>query len=416
MSRTADTLRPAPAIHGVRSSNLALWSITDRLGAVVNPAWLTVLASLALAALGIYAVDVAETLARGQGQGVSTIVLRQGVYVAVGLAAAVVIVLPHYRWLGYVSGVFFLASICTLVFLLIPFVPSWIVKPHNGARGWINLGVADVQPAEFAKIAYVLVLARYLRFRKDHREFWGLVPPALITMIPVGLIMLQPDLGTAMLFIPALFAMLVAAGARLRHLTIIVLLAALAAPLSFPILKPHQQQRIVGLLKQFRGDASADQDINFQSQTAQVLVGAGGVAGVSDAKARALVHYNALPERHNDMIFAVIVGRFGLFGALAVLGLYALWVVGALAAAAVTHEPFGRLVIVGLAAFVTAQVMVNIGMNIGLMPIVGVTLPLLSYGGSSMLSVWMMTGLILSIALRRPPISITKSLEFGDDA
>jgi rod shape determining protein RodA len=217
-----------------------------------------------------------------------------------------------------------------------------------------------------------------------------------------------------MLFVPSVFAMLLVAGARLKHLAIVVLAATLAAPMAYPFLKPYQQQRILGLIAQVRGDQHARDDMNYQAYTAQMLIGAGGTTGIPDAKSRAVIRFARLPERHNDMIFAVVVNRFGLLGGLAVAGLYMLWLAGALLSAALCKDPFGRLTIVGLSAFIAAQAAINIGMNVGVLPIVGLTLPFVSYGGSSMLVVWIMTGLTLSIALRPPPRMARPSFEFRD--
>jgi cell division protein FtsW (lipid II flippase) len=185
---------------------------------LMNPAWISVAAAAALTLLGVYTIDVA--LRAGGGGGVAGQALSQAVFASVGVIAAAAVCVPHYRWLGHLSWAAMTVSVGLLVFLLIPFVPETIVRPINGARGWIDLKVFRLQPAELAKLSFVLVVAQYLRFRTTHRRFLGLVPLGLIAMIPVGLITLEPDLGNALLFIPALFAMLVAAGARLRHLSI----------------------------------------------------------------------------------------------------------------------------------------------------------------------------------------------------
>lgn len=379
------------------------------------PAIPTVLASLALSVISIYAIDLAESLAPHTLQTLSAGAVRQATYIAVAIAASILVLLPHYRVLGYASWGLLGIAVLFLIFLIIPGVPTSIVRPRNGARAWIDLGAMDFQPSEVAKIAYVLVLAWYLRYRKNHRTFAGLIPPAIITFIPVALILLQPDLGTAILFIPALFAVLVAAGAKIKHLVLIVLIAAMAAPAAYPLLKPHQKQRIQGLLLQIEGDTSADQDINMQSVTSQRLIGAGGEAGLGDLRSRTLLHYNALPERRTDMIFAVICSRFGLLGGLLVLALYAVWSVGALMVAASCREPFGRLVCVGFTGFIVVQVFINVGMNLGILPIIGITLPYVSFGGSSMLTVWLMTGLIANIALRRPRVALRRTFEYDED-
>lgn len=131
--------------------------------------------------------------------------------------------------------------------------------------------------------------------------------------------------------------------------------------------------------------------------------------------ALALIRYNTLPEAHNDMVISVVLCRFGFFGGLVVLGLYVMWILGALGVAAATRDPFGRLLVIGLAAFIAAQVVINIGMNLGVVPIIGITLPFLSYGGSSILSCWVMTALILNVGLHRPRGFMRRSFEYDDE-
>ncbi|MBL9032424.1 MAG: FtsW/RodA/SpoVE family cell cycle protein [Phycisphaerae bacterium] len=399
---TALGAEPRPYVLGAPGK----WRVT-----VWHGAWLCLLAAIALSLLGLYAIDlgVVEGARRQADPG------KQLLFVGVGLLAGAIVALPHYRLLGFVAWPVMVLSLASLVFLLLPGVPAWLVTPRNGARGWINLGVVDFQPAEPAKIAFVLAAAHYLRYRSTHRRFIGLVPVGLIAFVPMALIILQPDLGTASLFVPALLAMLLAAGARLRHLALIVTLAALAGPAAYPILKPHQKQRIAALIGQFEGRREGALDINYQSFTAQTLVGAGQWTGSTPGHARALVRFNRLPERHNDMIFAVIVARFGLLGAAAVLALYAVWLAGALLTAANCKDPFGRLLCVGFAGFVGAQAVVNIGMNVGLLPIIGVTLPFVSYGGSSTMTTMLMTGLIFNVAMRRPLPPFRPSFEWDED-
>ncbi|MEX2217829.1 MAG: FtsW/RodA/SpoVE family cell cycle protein [Phycisphaerales bacterium] len=400
-------------VPGARGTGPYLFDGHARWGvSVLNAAWLSVGAGVVLSLIGVYAIDVAL---RTGDEAFAGRALKQLIFLGMGVLAAGVIALPHYRLYGVLAWPAMVLSIGLLIFLLLPFVPETIVKPENGARAWINLRIVKLQPSELAKIAFVLVVAHWLRFRTSHRKFPGLVPIAAIAAVPLGLITLQPDLGTVLTFIPALFAMLVAAGARLRHLVIIVLAATLAAPAMYPLLKPHQKVRIQALVKQVQGDRDGAQDINYQSFTAQKLVGAGGLFGNDDGHARALVEFNRLPERHNDMVFAVIVTRFGLFGGLFVLLMYLVWIAGAILTAANCKDPFGRLVAVGLAGFIAAQVMVNIGMNIGLVPIIGVTLPFVSYGGSSLITLWMTTGLLVNIAMRRPLPPFRSSFEYADD-
>lgn len=380
----------------------------------INPAWITLGATLALAALGVYAIDLgAETRAHTLVE-IPGLALKQAILIGVGLLAAAVVAFPNYRLIRSVAWAALALSVVPLIFLLLPFVPESIVTPRNGTRGWINLGFTDVQPAEPAKIAFVLACAHYLRYRSGHRRLLGLIAPALIALVPMALITLQPDLGTASLFGPSLLAMLLAAGARLRHIALVLLLAGLLGAASFPVLKPHQKTRFIALMRQFQGDQRTASDINYQSFTAQTLIGAGGPRGMDDQRTRTLVRFNRLPERHNDMIVAVVVARYGFVGGLAVISLYLLWVGSAVLVAAQCQDPFGRLLVVGLSAFVATQAVVNIGMNVGLLPIVGVTLPFVSAGGSSMVTGWVMVGLILNVGLRRAVPPLRPGFEFDD--
>ena len=381
----------------------------------LNPAWLCVVAGLVLSLLGVYTIDLGNQINAPQSFAqLSPLAVRQIGHLAVGLLAAFIIAAPDMRIWRVLAWPLLGGSLILLIILLLPFIPASIVSPRNGVRGWIDLGPLDLQPAEFAKIAFVLAAAAYLRFRKNHRTVLGLLPPAIIAFVPMGLIILQPDLGMALLFLPAIFAMLLGAGARIRHMLAILAIGMVLAPASYPFLHDYQKQRILGLIAQFQGGGHASDDINYQSYAAQAVAGSGEITGYNDAKSRAVIKYAALPERHNDMIFAVIVNRFGLLGGVATMGVYLVWIVGAIATAAVSKDAFGRLVVIGLAAIVSAQTVINMGMVLGALPVVGLTLPFVSYGGSSMVAVWVTTGLVLAVALGKSPFLTRESFHFED--
>lgn len=391
---------------------------------LANVGWVVVAASVALCAIGVYCIDLASGL--NAEPGLSGTAMRQAVFVVIGLLTAVVIAVPHYRRVVHWVWPLSIATVALLVFLMIPFVPESIVRPVKGARRWINLGFTDFQPSEVAKVAFVVVEAAYLRYRKNQRSVRGLVAPALIALVPMGLILIEPDLGTALLFLPALIAMLVAAGAKLRHLisagaivlvfSVVVVVASLgfARMDKYPLLREHQVERIQAVMDLFKGDERYDQERGFQGKQATTLVGAGGLTGHSPEKTRALVYFSALPERHNDMIFAVFATRFGMLGVVGLLLLYGAWVGGTLWVAAGCKDPFGRLVCVGLATLVGTQMGINIGMTVGLLPITGMTLPFVSYGGSSLVMGFVMVGLVMNIAVRRPQYLWQRSFEFDN--
>ena len=369
-----------------------------------NVGWLCVGAAALLSLLGFLAIATTEP----------TYAVKHLVHVCVGIFAAVTVAVPHYRWALRISYPLLILVLLMLIFVLIPWVPDVIVRPRNGARRWISLFVADFQPSELAKIAYVLALANYLRFRSNYRRLRGLLLPLGLTFLPMGLVLIEPDLGSAMLFLPTLFAMLIAAGAKLRHLALVILLGLALAPAMYPLLQPHQKNRIKALVAQVSGDSQYENGIGYQGARAMTLAGAGQVFGVGKNHAAALVEFNRLPEDHNDMIFAVIACRWGLLGAVATWGAFLALAAGGLLVAAQNKDPFARLVPIGIIAILLSQMTINTGMTIGLMPITGMTLPFVSYGGSSVVTAWIMVGLLLNIGMRRPRYLAREAFVFDE--
>ncbi len=358
-----------------------------------TPAWLSVGGALLLSLVGIASISLTRP----------ELATRQGAFLLIGIACAVLATFASPRTLRVSCWLVLAIAIALLVFVLLPFVPRSIVTPRNGARAWINLGAADFQPSELAKIAFILCLSQWLAMRGSPRTFGALVVPLLLFIVPVGLIVLEPDLGSALLFLPTLTAMLVAAGTKKRFIFAALLAGAIAAPLGyFVVLKPYQRARIDAIVAQVKGDTRYERDIGFQGWRAMRLVGAGGVFGNDREHAQALVRFNALPEEHNDMVFAVVSCRFGLVGGLAVLLASAAVAIGALGVAWAVRDGFAKLVAVGIGALLFAQMVVNIGMTIGLLPITGITLPFVSYGGSSLVACWTLVGLLVGIGVRPP--------------
>jgi rod shape determining protein RodA len=374
-----------------------LYSGTDasaRLGLrIATPAWLCVGAALFLSLVGISAIGTTRP----------ELATRQAVFLVVGLAAAALVTVVPPRSMRVLCWAVLAVSVALLVFVLLPFVPKSLVTPRNGARAWINMGAADFQPSELAKIAFILCLSQWYALQGSPRTLAALAVPAALAGGLVGLIVLEPDLGSALLFAPTFLAITIVAGVRLRFVWLTLLAAAVIAPLGYLVaLKPYQRARIDAIVAQVKGDDRYETTIGFQGWRAMRLVGAGGVLGNDRERARALVEFNKLPEEHNDMVFAVVACRFGLVGAAAVLAAYGLFAFGAFSMAMLARDGFTKLVAVGIGALLFAQMTVNIGMTIGLLPITGVTLPFTSYGGRSLLSCWALTGILLSIGIRPP--------------
>ena len=357
-----------------------------------NPGWIMVVAALGLSLLGSYMISIT----------VPALAKRQIVFAVVGMVVAAVACLPDHKLFSRSAWILYVISIILLIFVLIPGTPDWLVLPKNGARRWINLGFFEFQPSEIAKLALVLVLARWLRRPPKIARWRGFFAPFFIAAPLLLLILIEPDLGTAMLFIPPVLAMLLVAGARKKHIATLILGVFLIAPITYPILRPHQRERVDALFAQFRGDDRYARDIGFQADRAMTLVGAGGFWGNDRDHAEALVRNNHLPEEHNDMIFAVICCRWGFVGGLVTWGLGLLYAGGAVICALSTRDPFSRLIATGIAAIVFTQIAINTGMTLGVLPVTGITLPFVSYGGSSMVSGWLATGIIFGLGLRKP--------------
>lgn len=380
-----------------------------------HPGWYALVAALLLAWLGISAI---ETVSPEHAY------VQSRRWLPVAIIAMLAMLVPTPRWIGHMAYPIIGVSILLLIFLILPSVPSSIVPVRNGSRAWINLGFMMFQPSEMAKVGFVLALAWYLRFRDNHRSLVGLLIPFAFMFVPVVLILKEPDLGSALLFAPTLFVMLIAAGAKLRHLgTILGMTLALIgvvsaitifAPDQFQVLKSHQQDRIKAMYFEWQGDDRMAQREGYQQRVAKRMVAAGGTTGYGKDKAATVIDYNDLPFDFNDMIYPVIVSRWGVFGGLGVMGLYGVLVGSMLLIAARSKDPFARMSCVGFAGMIFTQASINIAMTVGLMPITGITLPLISYGGTSMLFTFVMVGLTINFAARRPQMLARPSFEFDN--
>ena len=351
--------------------------------------WSIVVVAGALVALGWLGIARCEHLF---GQSIHFL-RQQIVWSVLALAAMLAASVPSYRVLCRWSYVVFLASLGLL--LVVFFFP-----PVNGAHRWIRFGPLGFQPSELAKIALVLALARYLMCRDNYRRFRGLLVPLGLTLLPVVLILREPDLGTALVLLPVMFVMLFVAGARRGDLVRLGLAGMVALPLLWTQMSREQKSRVTALLEQ-TGPGQVPSEDGYQLHQAKQMLALGGLWGTTIAGQTlddpAAYH---LPEARSDFIFCALAERLGLLGIGLVLGLFALLAWRGLGVAAATREPFGRLVAAGLVALVAVQVLINTGMTVGLLPITGLSLPLVSYGGSGLVAQGIVLGLLVNIAVR----------------
>jgi len=401
---------------------------------LTNPGWAIFSAIAVLTLVGLASIYVTDTHYASGNDGPAN-ALRQAVRVLLGFFLAAVVLRIGYSSLGRYSYTIFLVCLAGLVPLVAAKVIhssfGGLVAPRNGAYRWIQLPGFLLQPSEFMKIAYVLALAWYLRFRKNVGGFGGVLLPVIVSAAPIALILLEPDLGTAMLLVPVLFTMLFAAGVKKRHLALFVLLGLTAAPLAWGHIKSYQRLRMTAVLLQseelrkavienpqdYTGLATKRQALEWSASSGYQLVhsknaiGSGGILGNGWGRG-VYVENTLLPDRHNDFIFAIIAHQWGLIGCVLVLGCFAAIAIAGVRIASVTTEPFARLLAVGLVTLISVQTVVNVGMTMGLLPVTGMTLPFVSYGGSGLLCNWTGAALLISVTQHRPYLLTTKPPEF----
>jgi cell division protein FtsW (lipid II flippase) len=351
--------------------------------------WSIVVCTTLLIGLGWLGIARFEELTDGGGR----LLHRQMAYSVLALLAMLGVSLPNYRILCRFSYALFLLALAML--MAVYFFP-----PINQAHRWIRLGPIGLQPSELAKVAFVLALAQYLMYRENYRRLRGLAAPLALTLVPVLLILKEPDLGTALVFLPVLFAMLFAAGARRKDLAWMVVAGLLTLPLLWTQMSLDQQSRVTALFDQ-PPPGQRPSDAAYQLYQAKQMRAMGGTWGslVAGQLTEDQAAYR-LPEAQSDFILCVLGERLGLPGLALALGLYVALVWRGLVIAVETREPYGRLMAVGIAALFAVEVLIHSGVSVGLLPITGLSLPLVSYGGSGLLAHALAVGLLLNVGLR----------------
>ena len=346
-----------------------------------------------LVLLGLFFIASASRTLPGSGGESAGLLARQVIFLALGAVALVALQKFDYLTLLRQSPLLYLAGLLLLCAVL-------FTAPVNGARSWFNLYFFKLQPSEIMKPVLILTLAYYLMYRDSYKRLGGLCVPLVLWFVPLALILKQPDLGTALVLIPVVFAMLYAAGARLWHLGLMMLAGGGGlVGLWFTVMKDYQKRRILAWLDpdQYRLNEA------WQQLHSEMAVGSGGFLGKglgqSGRDGVAL-----LPERHTDFIFAVTAEEGGFVIGALMLALLAFVALASLNVGLRTREPAGRLIAVGVATLLGGQALINAGVALGLLPTTGLTLPFVSYGGSSLLSAFLCLGLLMNVNTRQEPV------------
>ncbi|KOP82045.1 stage V sporulation protein E [Cytobacillus solani] len=314
---------------------------------------------------------------------------RQMLFAAVGIAAMFFIMnIDYWTWRTWAKVII----IICFVLLIIVLIPG-IGNERNGSRSWIGVGAFSIQPSEFMKLAMISFLAKFLSEKQKLITSFkkGLVPSLGLVFLAFGLIMLQPDLGTGTVMVGTCIVMIFIAGARIRHFVILGLIG-LSGFVGLVLSAPYRMKRITSFLDPWEDPLGS----GFQIIQSLYAIGPGGLFGLGLGQSRQKFFY--LPEPQTDFIFAILSEELGFIGGSFVIILFALLLWRGIRIALGAPDLYGSFLAVGVVAMVAIQVMINIGVVTGLMPVTGITLPFLSYGGSSLTLMLMAIGVLLNIS------------------
>jgi len=349
--------------------------------------WALLMAILALCALGVFMVFSATAGAAST----SRMYITQLYAIAIGLGAMVVTLTIDYRAFTDKSHLIYVGLLGALLYVI------FLGDVQMGARRWIPIGSFNLQPSEFAKVGVALVLAKFFGENRGAPNWGDLALAGGLTCLPLALIAKEPDLGTAVTLVPVFLAVAYLAGMQTRILGFLLAALIVTAPLAWQFaLKDYQKTRISTFL-----DPSQDaKGAGYQQIQARITVGSGGIRG-KGFREGTQGQLRFLPVAHNDFIFSVLAEEQGFAGVILALGLYLFVIVRALESARLAKDRLGSYLVLGVLASFTFQVIYNITMSAGLAPVKGLTLPLMSYGGSSMIATLAGFGLVLNVRMRR---------------
>lgn len=346
---------------------------------------------LLLLALAICSLGMLEIYSSTQNSVLAGMHLRQLAWVGLGVAAMLVFSRINYHTLLDNAPWLYLAGLAGLVLVLL------MGETRFGATRWLRVGGLEFQVSELVKLIIIIVLARYFsEVRTDRLTVGDLIKVGILTGIPLALILKQPDLGTSMVLVPVAVTGIFLAGLEWKHAVVLVLIAALLVPVGWMLLRPYQKERIETFLRPEEDPRGA----GYQILQSKIAVGSGGFwgKGIGEGSQNQL---GFVPVRWSDFIFAALAEELGFAGVFVTLLLYLLLLLRLVHNAQRAKDRAGMFLVMGVAAMLAFHVLVNVGMVIGYMPVTGIPLPLMSYGGSATLLVFMALGLVMNVRMKR---------------
>jgi rod shape determining protein RodA len=320
------------------------------------------------------------------------------------LCAVVAVVWGAKRWRSSAS-LFYATTLAMLILVL------WVGRATNNSQRWLDIALGfKLQPSEFMKMALILVLARWFADHPRPTRLKHIWKPGLLSVMPALLILVEPDLGTALVFVPLFFAMVWLAGLPWRSFRWLLLIPLLLAPAGWLVIQDYQKARIQTWYAQEHLSADQRDGDGFHLWHSKIAVGSGGATGMGWGKGPEN-RLDNLPERHNDFVFPVLAEEFGFFGASVFLLLYASLGLSLLTVAGRYRDPFSRLVLGGIGVHFLVHLCLNVGVTLGVWPTTGLPLPMVSFGGSSMMVSGLSLGIALVIGAERAPMFSNKAFE-----
>ncbi|MDQ4058192.1 MAG: rod shape-determining protein RodA [Actinomycetota bacterium] len=353
------------------------------------------LMTLALSAYGALMI-FSSTASKQEAIGAdpSLFMKRQIVYIVAGVIALLLVSFFDYRHVRALAPVIYGVTLLALVLVLTP-----LGDVQNNARSWFNFGLFQIQPSEFAKLSLIVSMGAWLAERKGDVRWMDLGACTAMAAVLSALIFIEPDLGGTMVMMGIFFVMLLVGGAKLRHFLALGLIGGLAVigALRMDLVEPYQMERITAFL-----DSNPDvRSEGYNLTQAKIAIASGGLRGKGVGSENTQTDLDFVPEQHTDFIFTAVGEQLGFVGGAALLGLFAILIWRALRIAALSRDVFGTLAAAGIAGMWGFQLFVNVGMTMGIMPITGLPLPFVSFGGSGLLMNFMAVGLLLNIHMRR---------------
>ena len=328
-------------------------------------------------------------------QELETYVTRQIIFAVLGLVVMIGIAVVDYHYWSSITRVMYIGTFLLLVFV---FITS---KATFGAARWIETGLVNIQPSELAKVVLILVLAVYFaRTQNNPRDLKWIANSLLIVGGFVIWIILQPNLSTTIVLVVIWFIMVWTAGLPAKYIFYFILIGFIGGIAAFPLLEPYQQQRILTFLIP---DPNATYGNAYNVEQALISIGSGGLLGQGYGHGTQ-VQLRFLKVRHTDFIFSAMAEEFGFIGTVLIIALLVFVIIRCLRAGNLAHDTFGALIAYSFGMLMFFQAAVNIGVNMKVIPVTGLTLPFISYGGSSLLSLLLGIGLVESVALRQKPL------------